>query len=233
MNSYTTTGFQPVFSNMMAPRDSMKQRIQGDLINNICILGALAMASRYYLTWWPDNPWMAPRATKECPNYEWLVDGFDGSMGNFTTPNLPGHSCTFRSLSTSGHLAWSVPAYQATYFVPGTFLHAFLMFAPIFSRNGFNMFDFAIGVIAILSGPVLAAYLTPSLHEQASIWCFNSIVQNCFACIAIIVEKPPPITALKHEGSLDDKPMEYALVASKSSGISNGHSTNEANKKSQ
>jgi len=93
-----------------------------------------------------NNPWLAPPATQECPNYEWLVEGYDGSMGNFTTPNLPGHSCTFRSASSSGHLAWAVPSYQATYFVPGMFFHLFLMYAPIFTRVERNL-DYVIGIV--------------------------------------------------------------------------------------
>jgi len=35
--------------------------------------------------------------------------------------------CTFKGLY---HLAWSIPLAEPTYYVPGTALHSFLMFAP-------------------------------------------------------------------------------------------------------
>ena len=35
------------------------------------------------------------------------------------------------------------------------------------------------GAFLFFTGPVLAAYITPNLMEQASIWCFFSISQIC------------------------------------------------------
>jgi len=193
----------------MPRRHSIKHRIQGDLIHNFCLLGVVALASRYLLAvYWPDNPNMAPRPTKDCPNYEWVRDGYDGLLG-FETPNLPGHSCTFRSGSSTGHLAWAVPLYQATYFVPGTFLHAFLMFAPIVAKAEYWS-ELIVGATFFGTGPALAAYLTDSLNEQASVWCFYSMYQCLFAFIALLLEKEEPVRpVLAHKGDLGETPLEF------------------------
>lgn len=65
--------------------------------------------------------------------------------------------------------------YDQTYFSPGASVHFFLMFAP------FMVVDRKMAVLGgflLLSGPFLASYITPSLFEQASIWCFYSCVQT-------------------------------------------------------
>jgi len=230
---YLHIWFQPVFSNMVftaMPRlSSLKARIEGDLINKFCLIGAVLGLSRYWLAaFWPDNPAMAPRPTRDCPNYEWVRDGYDGLLGDFETPNLPGHSCTFRSNSGSGHLAWAIPMYQSTYFVPSTFLHAFLMFAPLLARAE-QVFDFAVGIVFFVSGPVLAAYLTNSLNEQASIWCFFSMFQCFLAFVSVALEKDLPVrSVVVHAGTLGEKPMEYAsLVESEQVSASNKEAAKE------
>jgi ABC-type uncharacterized transport system permease subunit len=57
---------------------------------------------------------------------------------------------------------------------PSAAIHSFLMFAP-FAVLKTNMV--IQGVALWATGPFLAAYITPSLFEQASIWCFFSIGQ--------------------------------------------------------
>jgi len=73
--------FQPVFSNMVFKakprRSSLKAWIEGDLINKLCLINAILGLSRYWLAaYWPNNPAMAPRPTRSCPNNEWVRDGF-------------------------------------------------------------------------------------------------------------------------------------------------------------
>lgn len=69
--------------------------------------------------------------------------------------------------------------YQPTYFSPGVFVHSFMMFAPFLASPGLQ--PKAFGAFLFLTGPALAAYITPDLNEQASIWCFFSIAQ--IACM--------------------------------------------------
>jgi len=185
------------------------------------------MALRYFLTWLPDNPYMAPRPTKDCPNYEWLRDGYDGSLGDFETPNLPGHSCTFRSPSSSGHLAWASPMYQATYFLPGVGVHFFLMIGQMVARAE-SFAAYAVIPVFVLTGPGLAVYLTSSLNEQAAIWCYFSVFQVFFSFVEQVLKKPKLIKKLVHVGTLDDAPLEYVLVSKNTNGhVSNGNSSNE------
>ena len=219
---------QPIFCNYfftgMPRQGNLKARIESDLIQRLCVMGALFGLVRYGLAaWWLPNPSLAATPSKECPNYEWVRAGYDGLLG-FESPNLPGHSCTFRSASESGHLAWAVPLYQPTYFVPGAFLHAFLMFAPMFARSQ-NLFDVTIATIFFVSGPVLAAYLTASLHEQASIWCFFSMFQCILGALSVIFEKSvPPDQSISHPGSLGEEPLVYTLAQIKTNGVhKNGH----------
>lgn len=125
--------FQPYFSNMAQfglRQTSIKNRHEKDLVSKLCLFGGVWLFSRYlFAIAFPDNPNMAPRSTKDCPNYEWIVEGYDPYLQE-DTPNLPGHSCVFIPNSSTKHLAWAVPMYQATYFSPGVALHTFLMFVP-------------------------------------------------------------------------------------------------------
>mmetsp|Transcript_21059 Transcript_21059/g.62710 ORF Transcript_21059/g.62710 Transcript_21059/m.62710 type:complete len:302 (+) Transcript_21059:299-1204(+) len=75
------------------------------------------------------------------------------------------------------HLAWSVPMVDVTYWVPGSSIHSFLMFAPFFVIKPNMVIQ---GFFLWLSGPYLAACITDNLQEQASIWCFFSIAQIGF-----------------------------------------------------
>jgi hypothetical protein len=98
------------------------------------------------------------------------------------------------------------------------------MFAPAL----LTMRHIPIGIGFLLSGPVLAAWITPSMNEQASIWCFFSVFQ-CLAYTAIAFlacdAEPPVLKKAKHSGAWGEKPMEYHLVESSSSKMAstNGH----------
>lgn len=155
--------FQPLFLSMglmsMYRRHDITARIEADLIFKLCLFGGF---------WFCSYDWasklmgfrktMIPIATEECPNYMWLQEGYDASLG-FTTPNIPGHACTFYPPTKSGHLAWAVPVYKQTYFLPGNSLHFFLMFAPYFVMFKRRFVQFAV-IVLWLTGPVMASYIT-------------------------------------------------------------------------
>ena len=71
-----------------------------------------------------------------------------------------------------------------SYFMPSAQIHAFRMFAPflaMWEKRGMLIQ----GTFLLLTGPVMAAAITPNLMEQASIWCFFSIMQARYIYIYI------------------------------------------------
>jgi len=127
----------------------------------LCVLGAIWFLLRAALRDWAKVP---PSAA--CPNTEWL-------RGR--------EMCTF---SGEMHLAWSVALHDVTYFMPGTSLHLFLMVAPYFAAGKRFWLP---GIAVLLTGPVLASYITPNLHEQASIWCFFSSCQVVMCTVMLFL----------------------------------------------
>lgn len=116
----------------------------------------------------------------------WIVSDFEGwrTPQEIGEANDSGHNfgigtewlrgeklCTF---SGKVHLAWSVPMSDVTYYQPSAAIHSFLMFAPFFVMSSNMVIQ---GFFLWLTGPFLAAYISPNLFEQASIWCFFSISQ--------------------------------------------------------
>eukprot|EP00051_Salpingoeca_urceolata_P027265 m.480702 g.480702 ORF g.480702 m.480702 type:complete len:282 (-) comp21928_c0_seq1:242-1087(-) len=95
----------------------------------------------------------------------------DGPCGESTEWLRGEKLCT---ISGKYHLAWSVPMSDPSYLWPSAAIHSFLMFAPFFVLK-WNMI--IQGLFLFATGPLLAAYITPNLQEQASIWCFFSISQ--------------------------------------------------------
>ena len=81
---------------------------------------------------------------------------------------------TLCTVSGKYHLAWIVPMSDVSYYTPSAAIHSFLMFAPFFVLRSNMIIQ---GVVLWATGPALAAYITPNLMEQASIWCFFSIAQ--------------------------------------------------------
>merc|ERR1712137_116785 len=176
--------WQPFFSHFICSALAVTQveKAKYKVILSLCAIGAIWFLMRAVMA-----PWAMYHPSEQCPSTEWL-------RGN--------EWCTF---SGQYHLSWSVPMYDQTYFSPGASVHFFLMFAP------FMVIDrkmFVLGGFLLLSGPVLASYITPSLHEQASIWCFYSCVQsammvflwwaqNGFACPPHLDYQPPSKTKSK------------------------------------
>ena len=104
-------------------------------------------------------------ASGQCPSTEWL-------RGD--------KLCTMKGLY---HLKWAVPMVDATYlpWQPGIAIHSFLMFAPFFAMDR----CWIQGLFLYATGPLLGAFITPDLQEQASIWCFFSIAQIALMVLAI------------------------------------------------
>jgi len=182
--------FQPVFVNLMRDglpyQESLASRIRSDFVLKLCILGGIWQLSRYYLSFiYPEG--VEGVHTAECQNYEWIRSGWDSGVGALT-PNLPGHSCTYLPDTTSGHLAWAVPMRPSSYLTPGVALHSFLMFVPaLISPNKGSKFC---GAFTLLSGPIFAMYVTPSMNEQAAIWCFFSVIQVTLLSILAMTLRP-------------------------------------------
>ena len=146
--------WQPFFLHYMCSglEVSQNDKVKYKAILGLCFLGGIWLLSRHLAA-----PWAFYPPSDACPSTEWL-------RGN--------QLCTF---SGNYHLSWSVPMYDQTYFSPGASVHFFLMFAP-FMVLGRKMI--VLGLFTLLTGPILASYITASLFEQASIWCFFSISQG-------------------------------------------------------
>ena len=193
--------FQPFFSNWLTTafyKDDMATRIEKDLIGRITLLGGCWLFGRYLYS--VMNPQLAGRSSVDCPNYDWLDDGYDGFLGA-ETPNLPGKACTYRPVTNTAHLAWAVPLAEPTYIIPGSAVHCFLMFAPLLAAG--KRSNLIGGLILFATGPGLAMLLTASVNEQASIWCFFSIAQ-LFLLMMAPPKKPAAsqLSLLVHEGGM-------------------------------
>mmetsp|Transcript_25716 Transcript_25716/g.36141 ORF Transcript_25716/g.36141 Transcript_25716/m.36141 type:complete len:272 (-) Transcript_25716:63-878(-) len=122
------------------------------VIKRLCLIGGAMLFARFLLS----GVW--EQTLGDQPSTEWL-------RGE--------KLCTFRG---NYHLSWSVPMADPTYVIPGAAIHSFLMFAPFFAlyeKKGMILQ----GVFLFVFGPYLASIISPSLMEQASIWCFFSIAQ--------------------------------------------------------
>ena len=145
---------QPYFTHVLNTSLTRSERVltQFRAVKKLALLGGGLLFMRYFASHWQMSP-----PTDACPSHEWL-------RGE--------KLCTY---SGRFHLAWSVPMYDPTYYSPGSAIHSFLMFAPFFIFNKPMMW--VQGFFLFLTGPALAAFVTPNLQEQASIWCFFSIAQ--------------------------------------------------------
>mmetsp|Transcript_115654 Transcript_115654/g.162554 ORF Transcript_115654/g.162554 Transcript_115654/m.162554 type:complete len:254 (+) Transcript_115654:2-763(+) len=153
--------WQPFFTHLICSSLALDKVKKGQysLILGLCAIGAVWLLARSFVA--ATN---VP-ITAECPTTEWI-------RGT--------ELCTY---SGNLHLAWSIPLGDQTYFWPGASVHFFLMFAP-FMVMGRTMA--ILGTFLMITGPVLASYITSNLQEQASIWCFYSCVQT-FAMLCLYV----------------------------------------------
>jgi len=91
--------------------------------------------------------------------------------------------CTYKGVY---HLAWSIPLSEPTYFIANMGLHSFMMFVPILTIGGLTELDSFLWLFG--TGPLLASYISPNLHEQASIWCFMSIIQTTVGLVSVMLQ---------------------------------------------
>lgn len=161
---------QPYFCHIINSSLTKSERYlwQYKVVLRLCLIAGAWLFSRFLLAYF-----QAPMTSNE----------FDGSGSAFpyltgapkeSTEWLRGEKlCTFKG---KYHLAWSVPMADPTYFVPSAQIHSFMMYAPFFAlyeKKGMLVQ----GLFLLTTGPILAAAITPNLMEQASIWCFFSIMQ--------------------------------------------------------
>jgi len=191
MLGYLHICLQPFFCHVMnsALTRSEKLKSQYALIQRLCLVGGLLLFIRLLMAPYSHFP-----VSNQCPSPEWL-------RGE--------KLCTYQGIH---HLAWSVPLYESTYTSMGVGLHAFLMFAPFFVMKH-SWLMYAQGLFLFATGPGLAAYISPNLHEQASIWCFFSIFQ-----IATMVFLIRYMTNARLAQDAQKK-KEAALISSSSNGL--------------
>jgi len=130
---------QPYFCHVInaSLTKSCKYKDRYKIIKRLCLIGAFLLFSRWLLSYIPSLNTM-------------------DMVNNQSTEWLRGTSvCTFKS-KAMWHLGWSVPMADPSYYVPGTAIHSFLMFAPFFAlyeKKGMIIQ----GCFLFLFGPIMAA----------------------------------------------------------------------------
>jgi len=150
---------QPYFCHVIncSLTKSCKYRDRYRIIKRLCLIGGFLLFIRYFLSFIPALNTMD--LTRQ-PSTEWL-------RGEIL--------CTYKN-EKMYHLGWSVPMADPSYYVMGASIHSFLMFAPFFvlyEKKGMIIQ----GLFLFITGPMMAAFISDNLMEQASIWCFFSIAQ--------------------------------------------------------
>ena len=161
---------QPYFTHVISAaltRHPVKRK-QFDVVKRLALIGGGLLFSRFLISeaGYLNHMDVSQIDAKNSHSTEWL-------RGD--------KLCTFNG---NFHLAWSVPMADPSYIVMGTSIHSFLMFGPFLAFCDSKSM-FAKGVFLFATGPGLAAYITPNLMEQASIWCFFSIGQISIMLFAI------------------------------------------------
>jgi hypothetical protein len=165
--------YQPYFTHVINSALTRSEKVLHMYVPvlRLCLIGGTMLLFRSIIAMYMDPSWTTEHFAK--------VDQIDHATGQSTVEGLTTSKewlrgeqlCTVRG---KYHLAWIVPMADATYYVPAASIHSFLMFAPFFAIKPNMMIQ---GVFLWAAGPALAAYITPNLMEQASIWCFFSIAQ--------------------------------------------------------
>jgi hypothetical protein len=151
---YAHICLQPYFTHVLSMSLVQSRRVllQFQAVRKLALVAGMLMFVRYLTSGSQLTP-----PSEACPSHEWL-------RGDSL--------CTYKG---KYHLAWAMPLADPTYYQTGIAIHSFMMFAPFFLTTKKTMW--AQGALLFASGPALAAYITPNLQEQASIWCFFSIAQ--------------------------------------------------------
>jgi len=150
-------------------RDLKKEVDEGErfawkVCRRLCLITAAIQLARLILSpgWTADRPegYLAAH-----PDEAYLMEH---SKEWFEGPSM----CTYRG---THHLAWSFPLKLPTYFLGGSGMHFFAMFAPCAAIDPKLFLEASLPLI--LTGPLAASYISGNLHEQPAIWCFFSMMQ--------------------------------------------------------
>lgn len=160
--------FQPFFSNlgilsMMNP----KQKGQHTAVLKLSILAGVCMLLKYLLVPYLSDIYPWPEyGPGPCERSEWMAgDKLCTRDGNV-------------------HLAWEVPLLPASYYIPGLFLHLFMMFGPLLVLSAPHAW--IAGAVLFFFGPIVGSYITTNMCEQPAIWCFFSVSQICIMAIWLL-----------------------------------------------
>jgi len=175
---YVHIQFQPFFTNLYlrafrpaTGKAAEHEDVAWRLVSKLCLFQCALGLARLGLS---PNLWGAPEGLSDGQR-AWYSQSKDWLEGE--------QLCTYRGAL---HLAWSLPLSQPTYFVGGMGVHCFMMFAPALCIGGLGELDAVTFLMA--TGPVLAHYLTPNAHEQASIWCFFSTAQCAVGATSAVLQ---------------------------------------------
>ena len=137
-----------------------KQRGQHTAVLKLSVLAGICMLLKYLLVPYLSETFPWPEGGPgPCERNEWMAgDVLCTRDGNV-------------------HLAWEVPLLPANYYIPGLFLHLFMMFAPVLVISAPHAWIAA--AILFFFGPILGSYITTNMCEQPAIWCFFSVSQIC------------------------------------------------------
>lgn len=165
---YVHIAFQPCFNTYVSGHARNAYDKQYKVILRFQVIGALLFISRYLLTWVDFG------ALGLDPGYSFNPETWEKNMEWLNGPAL----CTYKGLY---HLAWSVPLVPVSYYMCSISLHFILMFVPDFAIDDGcaveNWFRYLRTLGTMITGPLLADWITSNKHEAASIWCFFSVTQ--------------------------------------------------------
>ncbi|MES1910323.1 MAG: hypothetical protein MHM6MM_002935 [Cercozoa sp. M6MM] len=164
--------FQPYFTHVLTGAFSKGTKLEPifKVIRKMAVIQGIWMFARFVLAMRDEQTLASALLSDECPNTEWL-----------RAHSGPQALCTFKG---NAHLAWSLPLTAPTYWMPSNFIHFFMMFVPFFVTGVKSLW--VQGALLCLGGPFLSTIVTDNLYEQASIWCFFSILQ---ITLAVFVSK--------------------------------------------
>lgn len=165
---YVHIAFQPCFNTYVAGHARNAYDKQYQVILRLQILGAFLFIARYWLTW------VDFAAIGMDPMYSFNPEAWEKNIEWLNGPAL----CTYKGIY---HLAWSVPLAPVSYYMCSTGLHFIMMFLPDFAIDDGNRmenwFRYVRTLCTMITGPLLADWITSNKHEAASIWCFFSVIQ--------------------------------------------------------
>lgn len=160
--------FQPCFNTYVSGHAKNGYDKQYQVIVRFQVIGALLFISRYLCTLVDFG------ALGLDPMYNFNPDTWEKNVEWLNGPAL----CTYKGLY---HLAWSVPLAPVSYYMCSLNLHFILMFVPDLAIDDGcrmeNWFRYFKTIATVITGPLLADYITSNKHEAASIWCFFSVTQ--------------------------------------------------------